>query len=77
VAYKLYTLLATFKINDMFKRKIKVTFYMKSGNVFLLKFKEFEISKLSSSKGNREMTYKGNEKTFTVDIDQIECVVIG
>ena len=61
----------------MFKRKVKVTFYMKSGNVFSLKFKEFEISKLSGNKENREMTYKGNEKAFTVDIDQIECVIIG
>ena len=61
----------------MFKRKVKVTFYMKSGNVFSLKFKEFEISKLSGSEGDRVMTYEGNEKTFTVDIDQIECVIIG
>ena len=60
----------------MFKRKIKVTFYMKSGNVFSLKFKEFEISKLSGSEGDRVMTYEGNEKTFTVDLDQIECVII-
>jgi hypothetical protein len=60
----------------MFKRKVKVTFYMKSGNVFSLKFKEFEISKLSGSEGDRGMTYEGNEKTFTVDLDQIECVII-
>lgn len=58
-------------------KKINVTFYMKSGNVFSLKFDEFNISKLSSSAGNREMQYKGAEKTFTVDIEQIECCIIG
>ena len=58
------------------KKKIEVTFYMKSGNVFSLKFEEFEISKLSGTKGNREFSYKGAEKPFTIDIDQIECVVI-
>lgn len=61
----------------MFKKKITVTFYMKSGNVFSLKFKEFEISKLSGSQGNREMTYKGNEKAFTLDVNEIEAVIIG
>jgi hypothetical protein len=58
------------------KKKINVTFYMKSGNVFSLKFDSFEISKLSSSVGNREMKYEGNEKTFTIDIDQIECCIL-
>lgn len=61
----------------MFKKKITATFYMKSGNVFSLKFKEFEISNLSGSQGNREMTYKGNEKVFTLDVDEIEAVIIG
>jgi len=60
----------------LFKRKVKVTFYMKSGNMFEIKFKEFEISKLSSSVGNREMTYKGQNKAFTVDINEIECCII-
>lgn len=60
----------------MFKRRKKVTFYLKSGNVFSLKFDKFEISKLSGSKGKREMNYENAEKTFTIDIDEIECVVI-
>tara|TARA_R110000822_G_scaffold151815_1_gene290970 strand:+ start:458 stop:643 length:186 start_codon:yes stop_codon:yes gene_type:complete len=60
----------------MFKRKIKVTFYLKSGNVFSLKFKKFEISKLSGSQGKRKMTYEEPEKVFTIDINEIECVVI-
>jgi hypothetical protein len=64
------------KNKTMFKRKVKVTFYLKSGNVFSLKFESFEISKLSGGNGNREMTYKGAEKIFTVDIDNIECVII-
>lgn len=60
----------------MSKKKITVTFYMKSENVFSLKFEEFEISKISGSQGIRKMTYKGNEKVFTLDIDEIEAVII-
>lgn len=59
----------------MFKKRVKVTFYMKSGNVFSLKFKEFEISTLSGSKGNRTMTYSGNKKPFTIDVSEVEAVV--
>ena len=61
----------------MFKKRIKVTFYMKSGNVISLKFKEFTISKLSGSENNREMTYDGCNKKFSIDIDEIECYTIG
>ena len=56
--------------------KIKVTFYMKSGNVFSLKFREFSITRLSGSRGERNMEYEGCETTFTVDVDQIEAVVV-
>ena len=60
----------------MFNKKIKVTFYMKSGNIFTLKFKEFEISKLSGTKGSRSMTYTEPNKTFTIDIEEIEACII-
>lgn len=56
--------------------KTKVIFYMKSGNVFSVKFKEFEITKLSSSNGQRQMSYKEASNKFTVDIDEIEAVII-
>jgi len=55
----------------------KVTFYMKSGNSFSLEFEDFEMSKLSGSKGKREMKYKKPSKGFTIDIDEIEAVIVG
>lgn len=61
--------------------KTKVTILMKSGNSFSLKFKEFEISKLSINEpNNRELTYKlsylFNRYGFTVDIAEIEAVIM-
>jgi hypothetical protein len=55
----------------------KVTFYMKSGNSFSLEFEEFEMSKLSGSKKGREMKYKTPSKGFTIDLDEVEAVVVG
>lgn len=55
-------------LRKIFKKKIKVTFYMKSGNSFLLKFKEFEILKLKE--------YKENTEKFTININQIEAIII-
>jgi len=56
--------------------KSKVTFYMKSGNKFSMKFKEFDITKLSGSIGKREMNFKGQSDVFTIDIDEVEAVII-
>lgn len=56
--------------------KYKVTFYMKSGNKFTMKFKVFEISKLSSNKTGREMSWKESSSGFTIDVDEIEAVII-
>jgi len=61
----------------MFKKRIKVTFYMKSGNVFCLKFTKFTISKLSENKEIRKISYEGAKKTFTIDVDEIEACIIG
>lgn len=60
----------------MFKRRIKVTFYLKSGQLFTMKFQEFEISKLSGTKGSREMDFKNPSSSFTVDLNEIEAVII-
>lgn len=60
----------------MFKRKIKVVFYMKSGNSFSMKFTSFSISKLTGSGGNRIIEWDGATDGFSVDIDRIEAVKI-
>lgn len=58
-------------------RKKKVTFYMKSGNSFTVKFKTFSISRLTSNKEKREMRWEDPDVTgLTIDIDEIEAVII-
>ena len=57
------------------KKKLKVSFYMKSGNVIYIKFDEFRISRLSGN-DKRSMTFSGEEKEFTIDIREIECCII-
>lgn len=58
----------------MFKKRTKATFYMKSGDKITLKFKTFNLSRLSSS-GGRELTYTGCNKNFSIDLDEVECCV--
>jgi hypothetical protein len=59
----------------MFKR-FKVKFYLKSGSIVTMRFKKFEITKLSGTLGEREMDFYGNSETFTIDVDELEAVVI-
>ena len=59
----------------IFKRKIKVDFYFKSGNQLSVNFTRFEITKLSVD-GDLEMNYEGQSKTFTIDLNELECVII-
>lgn len=59
----------------LFSSKFKVTFYMKSGNSFDIEFDEFEISKLSGE-GQRTMEWKNSSHNFTVDVNEIEAVII-
>ncbi len=49
---------------------------MKSGNLITMKFDTFSIDKLSGTVGNREMTWKNPSNIFTIDINEIECVII-
>ena len=57
------------------KKWIVVDFYMKSGSVITLRFTEFEINRFDGSKA-RDMIWKGNEFAFTIDMDEIEAVVM-
>ena len=59
----------------MFKR-FKVKFYLKSGSIVTMRFKKFEITKLSGTLGKREMDFDGSSETFTIDVDELEAVVI-
>jgi hypothetical protein len=59
----------------MFKR-FKVKFYLKSGSIITMRFKKFEITKLSGTLGKRKMTSEGKPGEFTIDVDELEAVVI-
>jgi hypothetical protein len=48
---------------------------MKSGNKFSVKFKKFEITRLSGNR-KREMEYSGNRVNLTVDVNEIEAITI-
>tara|TARA_B100000780_G_scaffold113216_1_gene79304 strand:+ start:1988 stop:2170 length:183 start_codon:yes stop_codon:yes gene_type:complete len=59
----------------MFNRKLRVTFYMKSGNVIKRRYTKFEISKLSGTHGKRTMNTEGGS-ILTIDLNEIEAVTI-
>lgn len=54
---------------------VEVHFYMKSGNDFVVKAKDFSITKLSGTVGKRSMSLN-SDFTVTIDIDEIEAVIV-
>lgn len=53
--------------------KLKVTYYMKSGNKVSFKCDTFEISKLSSNKV-REASWSEANVEISVDLNEVEAV---
>lgn len=51
--------------------KIKVTFYLSSGQKMVVKCKKFDMTKLSGTKGNRKIDIKGADMAWTIDVDEI------
>ena len=58
-------------MRNPFKKRVKVKFYMKSGNTIVRTFDSFECSKLSGDT-KKEMSYKGEDKHFSINLDEIE-----
>lgn len=54
--------------------KVKVTITLSSGATVVIKCKEFDITKLTGTKGNREMNVVEADQVFTVDINEIVAV---
>jgi hypothetical protein len=54
--------------------KLKVIFFMSSGQNVIIKCESFEITKLSSSKGNRELTIEGADRKWSIDVEEIVAV---
>ena len=53
-----------------------VSIYLKSGAIIEMKFIDFEITKLSGSRGDRTMSWKNSEHSISIDIDDISAVII-
>jgi hypothetical protein len=62
-------------MRNPFKKRVQVTFYMKSGNIIIRSFDEFELTKLSGDSG-KSMSYENPDKKFTIDVAEIECCTV-
>jgi hypothetical protein len=51
--------------------KCKVVFILSNGQTLTVKCKKFEISKLTGSKGKRELTIEKADRVWTVDLDEV------
>ena len=51
--------------------KLKVVFILSNGQTLTVKCKKFEMSKLSGSKGNRELTIEKADRIWSVDLDEV------
>lgn len=51
--------------------KAKLSFYLSSGQIFVIKCKGYELTKLSGSKGHRELNINGSDRKWSIDLDQV------
>ena len=51
--------------------KLKVVFILSNGQKLTVKCKNFEITKLSSSKGKRELSIENADRNWSVDLDEV------
>ena len=65
-----------FKIKIMLKYffKNKVVFTLEGGSKFELKCDSFDMTKLSGTIGKRELTIKGADRVWSVDLDKVIAV---
>lgn len=56
--------------------KLKVSIYMKSGNVIYIRVKNFAYRKLSGSAVKEIQWEKGNFKNMTIDCNEIEGIIV-
>lgn len=57
------------------KKRTKVDFYMKSGNSFSIKFEKFTV-KHKEDGSITGFTWTNPDKQHTIDIEQVEAVII-
>jgi len=51
--------------------KLKVVFFLSSGQKLVLKCKKFEMTKLSGSKGRRTVTIEKADRVWSLDLDEV------
>jgi hypothetical protein len=51
--------------------KLKVVFILSNGQTLTVKCKEFEMSKLTGSKGKRELTMENADRFWSVDLAEV------
>ena len=54
--------------------RLKVIFILENGSKFELKCKKFDMTKLTSSQGKRELTIEGADRLWSIDIDKVVAV---
>ena len=54
--------------------RLKVIFILENGSEFELKCTKFDMTKLTSSKGKRELTIEGADRLWSIDIDKVVAV---
>jgi hypothetical protein len=51
--------------------KLKVVFILSNGQTMIVKCKKFNLTKLSGSKGKRELSIEGADRIWSVDLDEV------
>ena len=51
--------------------KLKVVFILSNGQKLTVKCKKFSTTKLSGSKGKRELSIDGADRIWSVDLDEV------
>lgn len=51
--------------------KLKVVFILSNGQKLTVKCKKFEITKLSGSKGKRELSIVGADRIWSIDLNEV------
>jgi|688.fasta_scaffold00011_106 hypothetical protein len=51
--------------------KLKVVFILSNGQTLTIKCKKFSMTKLSGTKGEREISVEGADRIWSVDLDEV------
>ena len=67
-------MLFVLKLIKMKIGKLKLVFFLSSGQKVIIKCKKFNITKLSNSKGNRELTIVDADRDWSIDLNEVVAV---